>query len=134
MFTLKSISQIKHTYFCRDLFTETINLQNRGWNNWSNSFLKKTVIILFFIGISICNAQQNLAIINGKVTDIEGNALSHTYVYLQNTSNYVETNDKGEYELEAPMGTYDLVCSNMGYEKVQGYILYTQTMELKQVK
>lgn len=130
MFNLKSISQIKHTCFCRDLFTETINLQNRGWHNWSNSFLKNTVVILFFIGISICNAQQNLAIINGKVTDIEGNALSNTYVYLQNTSNYVETNDKGEYELEAPMGTYDLVCSNMGYVKQSININLTRGQKL----
>lgn len=53
--------------------------------------------------------------VRGVVSDMEGEPIPYAKVYVENTTNGVVTNIKGEYFLELPSGTYKLVFSSLGY-------------------
>lgn len=62
-------------------------------------------------------AQQAMASISGSVVSHDGKVTTDTYVYLQDTSYYVQTDAQGRYSLQVPAGNYTLVCVSMGFIK-----------------
>jgi hypothetical protein len=63
--------------------------------------------------------------VKGIVRDSEGEAIPYAKVYVENTTNGVVTNIKGEYFLDLNNGTYKLVFSSLGYKSK------TETIEVK---
>ena len=55
-------------------------------------------------------------LLNGKVTDHEGNPLPYASVYLENSTYGVATNQKGEYQIRLAEGNHVLVVRFLGFE------------------
>ncbi|MBA6153129.1 TonB-dependent receptor [Gelidibacter maritimus] len=72
--------------------------------------------LLVFAIHSTC-AQHAMASISGRVVSEDGKVMADTYVYLENTSYYVETNEIGKYRLQVPVGNYTLISVSMGFVK-----------------
>jgi CarboxypepD_reg-like domain len=72
-------------------------------------------LLLFFIGDAIAQPSNY---IKGKIVNGEtGTVISNASVFITNTSKGTVSNNQGEFELtNAPVGTYDLVVSCIGYE------------------
>lgn len=73
-----------------------------------------------FLSLLVCSTlgySQERYSISGKLSDQAGAPLTDAYIYLEHTQIYTMTNQAGEFKLSAPVGTYQLVCSLMGYEK-----------------
>ena len=49
-------------------------------------------------------------LLNGKVTDHEGNPLPYASVYLENSTYGVATNQKGEYQIRLAEGNHVCRC------------------------
>lgn len=78
--------------------------------------MKIIIVIIgwYFLSCIGLNAQT---IISGVVTDSSQKPIPYASVYLSQTTMGVLTNDKGAYSLNIPiMGTYELICSSVGYE------------------
>jgi hypothetical protein len=61
-------------------------------------------------------AQQSL---KGRVVDAKTNEpLEHVSVYLNTTTRGTATNDKGEFALPFPTGSYEVIVSYLGYEPI----------------
>lgn len=76
--------------------------------------MKKTQLILFFVGLMCCSlgvAQQN---ISGTVTDESGNPMPGATVLIENTSQGVTTDFDGNYSITVNSGQA-LVFSFVGY-------------------
>jgi hypothetical protein len=72
-------------------------------------------LLLFFVTAAIA---QPAGYIRGKIINGEtGAAIANASVFITNTSKGTVSNAAGEFELtNAPVGTYDLVVSCIGYE------------------
>jgi outer membrane receptor protein involved in Fe transport len=77
--------------------------------------------ILFILMAFPAFAQKNQTRIYGKVSTAE-KALSGIIISLENTSFSTETGSEGTFSINAPAGTYKLICSGIGYQ--------TQTLKI----
>ena len=68
--------------------------------------------VLLFISI---NAHAQESVINGKITDRNNNPLEHVIVKLQDSENFTETNQKGEFQIAAKLDEEALI-SHMNYK------------------
>ncbi|WP_299984514.1 carboxypeptidase-like regulatory domain-containing protein [uncultured Pontibacter sp.] len=76
--------------------------------------MKQTLLISLFFLISIAVQAQTL---KGRVVDAATNdPLEYVSVYLNTTTRGTTTNDKGEFALAMPAGTYEVIVSSLGYE------------------
>ena len=75
--------------------------------------------------LAICLMCLNIAakdingMISGKVLSSEGEPIDYATVYLKGTSFSGTTNEKGIYHISAPAGTYTIVFSSVGFEKLE---------------
>ena len=77
--------------------------------------MKKIIMacaVLLFISI---NAHAQESVINGKITDRNNNPLEHVIVKLQDSENFTETNQKGEFQIAAKLDEEALI-SHMNYK------------------
>ena len=68
--------------------------------------------IMLFVSIKI-NAQDS--IIKGKITDENGKFLEHVIVKLENSEIFTETNQKGEFQINANQNENALI-SHINYK------------------
>ena len=73
------------------------------------------VFLVFFIQFSVISQIT----IKGKVLTKSNEILEGASVYLNNTTIGTTTNEKGEFVLTTPIGSYDLVVSFIGFKTVQ---------------
>lgn len=73
--------------------------------------LALALILLIFIA----NAQENRAIITGKIIDSNGFGLSHVQIVLEGTNQGTITDESGHYLLKAESGKYILIIKSIGY-------------------
>lgn len=57
--------------------------------------------------------------ISGKVLSSDGEPIDYANVYLKGTTYSCTTNDKGIYHINAPAGSYTVVFSSVGFEKLE---------------
>lgn len=76
----------------------------------------KHAILAVLISLG-CWSQAMAWQLKGKLTDPTGEAIPYANVYVENTTNGVVTNVKGEFFLELDNGTYNLVFQSLGYTK-----------------
>lgn len=77
---------------------------------------KSLIIILLFTSFSV----KLLAQIKFEgVVYFENKPISNVTVYLNNTTTGTITNDKGEFNLEADYGVYELIISHLGYKTLK---------------
>ena len=73
----------------------------------------KKITILLFVLISNINFAQ----IKGKIIDEKGNDLPYVNIFLENTYNSSQSNEKGKYELNVKKtGNYVVVFQYLGYK------------------
>ncbi|MDE6323820.1 MAG: carboxypeptidase-like regulatory domain-containing protein [Paramuribaculum sp.] len=57
--------------------------------------------------------------VSGKILSIDGDPVDYATIFLKGTSYSSSTDEKGMYHLHAPAGSYTMVISAVGYEKVE---------------
>lgn len=78
---------------------------------------KNSLYLLLFIFLLSCPNKvfsQTKNIISGSVLTSEGKPADNVSVYLLDTNYTTATDDKGNYELKAPVGSYSLVIKQVG--------------------
>ena len=55
--------------------------------------------------------------ISGKITDLKGNPLPYTTLYVQNTTKGTTSNMEGHYSIDLLAGEYELIFQYVGYKK-----------------
>src|ERR1700712_2230512 len=80
--------------------------------------MKYAMVFLLFVFANSKTIAQNDNYIKGKIVNGETSAgISNASVFITNTSKGTVSNSLGDFELiNAPVGTYDLVVSCIGYE------------------
>jgi hypothetical protein len=81
----------------------------------------------------VCYSTTFAYLLKGTVYDGEGSPIPYVNVYLENSTKGVLTNIKGEFFLELPTGTYDLVFQSLGYESQKQSIDITGDQSLRVV-
>jgi outer membrane cobalamin receptor len=89
---------------------------------------------------------QGMAMLSGRVTTTEKEAVDYATVYLKGTTYGCSTDQEGLFHLKAPAGSYTLVVSAVGYKTVERQVridanqrdriyikLNTDTQELEEV-
>ena len=64
-------------------------------------------------------AEETTGMISGRVLSDAGEPVDYATVFLKDTPHLSHTNEKGLYHIKAPAGSYTLVCSSVGFEKVE---------------
>lgn len=64
------------------------------------------------------SATQQKGVLKGRVTDAEGNPLARATVAVAGTTTGALTDSSGYYSLALEQGTYDIIVSYVGYDKV----------------
>jgi len=83
-----------------------------------NKIHKKWLVLLLFV-MSLPAAAQNKHTVSGYVKDIvNGEGLIGVSVYVKEVETGVVTNPYGFYSLTLPNGTYNVVFSYIGYQKI----------------
>ena len=82
-------------------------------------------MIFCFVTITTNLYGQDNGIIKGVVKDIQGMVpLTGANVYIKDSQTGSSTNNSGEYEIgKIPAGTYTIICSFMGYSKVEKVVI-----------
>lgn len=79
--------------------------------------------ILMIIAICLLSldlpAKDLTGMISGKVVSSDGEPIDYANVYLKGTTYSCTTNDKGIYHINAPAGSYTVVFSSVGFEKLE---------------
>ncbi|TWI19142.1 TonB-dependent receptor [Sphingobacterium siyangense] len=85
---------------------------------------KSFFAFLYILLLSYSNnvLSQTKSLISGTVLTSEGKPADNVSVYLLNTSFATATDDKGNFELKAPIGTYSLVIKQIGAKIEQQFI------------
>jgi len=85
-----------------------------------------TKLYSFIIACIFLSAASVLAqnyTVSGKVADgISGEALMRANVYVAGMARGSATDENGKYSIPLPAGTYTIICSFVGYEKVEKQI------------
>ena len=82
---------------------------------------KKYILVI----LSICLLSLNLSakeltgMISGKVLSSDGDPIDYATVYLKGTNYSSTTDEKGLYHISAPAGSYTVVFSSVGFEKLE---------------
>lgn len=82
---------------------------------------KKYILVI----LSICLLSLNLSakeltgMISGKVLSSDGDPIDYATVYLKGTNYSSTTDEKGLYHINAPAGSYTIVFSSVGFEKLE---------------
>lgn len=71
-------------------------------------------LILFFLLFSF--TQSFAFYFKGKITDENNQALPFASIFVKNTKIGTNSNEKGEFSLSLPPGTYEVVFRYLGYE------------------
>ena len=84
-------------------------------------FLPHAVLALLLLIVPLMLAATDIGRIKGTVTDAEsGDPLGGVSVLIKGTSMGAKTNFDGDFIIiSVPPGTYDLILSSIGYEKVE---------------
>ena len=75
--------------------------------------------------LAICLLSLNLyakdvtGLISGKVLSSDGEPIDYATVYLKDTSYFGTTDDKGLYHINAPEGSYTIIFSSVGFERLE---------------
>ena len=76
------------------------------------------VLVICLLSLNL-SAKDITGMISGKVLSSDGEPIDYANVYLKGTAFSSTTNDKGLYHIKAPAGTYTIVFSSVGYEKLE---------------
>jgi uncharacterized protein DUF5686/carboxypeptidase-like protein len=90
---------------------------------------RKWLFNLWFVILLTClvsTLKVNANFVAGKVTDKQGQPLPFANVYLKGTSKGTTTNIDGNYKIEVPEGTYEIVFRFIGYKTLVKEILVNQ--------
>lgn len=82
--------------------------------------MQRLVAVLIFIFLLV---QAKAFVLKGKVTDIKGEALAYTNIYVKGTSYATSCNVNGEYSLELKAGTYEIIFQHIGFKQVTQTVL-----------
>ena len=86
---------------------------------------------IFFSFLFLLSFQwASAATVSGKVTDETNEGLPFVSVYLQGTTFGVTTNKDGNYSIELPVGTHDLVFQLISYKK-HGELVHVESADQK---
>lgn len=77
--------------------------------------MKKQLILLLFV-LQWLSFDAQAGILKGKITDDNGLALPFATVYISGTTNGVNANSDGEYQISLAPGTYKVICQYIGYK------------------
>ena len=70
--------------------------------------------------------------VSGKVISVDGEPVDFATVYLKDTGFSANTDEKGLYHINAAPGNYTLVCTAVGFDKVEAKITLKSGERLKQ--
>ncbi|MBK0380772.1 DUF5686 and carboxypeptidase regulatory-like domain-containing protein [Mucilaginibacter segetis] len=90
-------------------------------------------LLLFVLLISATALHAQDAMINGKITDDNGNAVPFATVYIKNTTKGASANSDGEYTLTLKKGTYDIQYKAVGYKQESRKVNLTANQQLNVV-
>ncbi len=83
----------------------------------------KIVVLLLVTVLSAfsskVSAHGTSGMVSGKILSIDGDPVDYATIFLKGTSYSSSTDEKGMYHLHAPAGSYTMVISAVGYEKVE---------------
>lgn len=80
--------------------------------------MKNTLLNLLLAALVVLLPQVLWAgILKGNITDADGSPLPYATVYVKGTTMGTAANDQGHYNLQLPVGTYEVYCQYMGYNR-----------------
>ncbi len=94
--------------------------------------------ILVFLFTITCSLFVSAYTLRGTVTDIRGEKLGFTNIFIKGTTNGTSANAEGQYMLELPAGNYEVVFNHIGFKqkvesvKITGNTLLNVSMEVAQ--
>lgn len=84
----------------------------------------KYLLILFIITAqTVCGQYANNSSVFGKIVTEDGNPLVFATVLIDGTTIGTQTNDRGEFEIDAPFGKHTISASFIGYLKASETIV-----------
>lgn len=93
-------------------------------------------IVLLFISLFILSfsalAAPGSTMVSGKVISVDGEPVDFATVYLKDTGFSANTDEKGLYHIKVAPGNYTLVCTAVGFDKVEAKITLKSGERLKQ--
>lgn len=95
----------------------------------SKSFYRISALLLMLMFLPTFLMAQNYTV-SGVVKSQTGEALIGANVFLKGTTLGAASEADGTYKITAPKGRYTIVCSYIGYEKVEYDINLTNNMEV----
>ncbi len=95
----------------------------------SKSFYRISALLLMLLTLPTFLMAQNYTI-SGVVKSQTGEALVGANVFLRGTTIGAASEADGSYKITAPKGRYTIVCSYIGYEKVEYDVNLTNNMEV----
>ena len=77
------------------------------------------VLIPFLLMLLVCQSSlaQYQGVLSGKVTDQNGLPLAGVSVHLESTRYGTLSDERGNYQIKAPEGSYTLICSHLGFRE-----------------
>ena len=93
--------------------------------------MPKIYLALLLLLISFCT---QAAVLKGRVTDENGEALPFATLYIQNTTIGTATNEQGFYQINLEPGTYQIVFQYVGYRAKTEQVEIGTTEVVRNVK
>ena len=80
----------------------------------------------------LCLARLNSfgVTLHGTVYDTKNEKLGYSNIYVQGTSNGTSANAEGQYHLDLPAGTYEIVFQHLGYKQQVKTLTLTRDLEV----
>src|SRR5258706_33888 len=87
--------------------------------------------VVFWLGITGVQAQQKKHTISGNIKDVKtGEDLIGAIITVKGTSDGAVTNEYGFFSLTLPEGTYTLVISYLGFNKIEKEVQLIENVRL----
>lgn len=79
----------------------------------ANSFKSLFAVLILSFWANICTGE----VFRGKIVDKEGRPVPYATLYIHELTSGVSADDKGEFRIAVPVGTYSCEVSSLGYKR-----------------
>ena len=87
------------------------------------------VVLLILLSSSLLPAQ----ILKGKITDQSGKPISYATVFIKEIKQGTTSNNRGDYEIRLPSGSYTVIYQSLGYQPVYVNIILSDITVSKDI-
>ncbi len=95
----------------------------------TNSFKFLYVVLILSLWANICTGE----VFRGKIVDREGRPVPYAAIYIHELTSGVSTDNKGEFRISLPSGSYTCEVSSLGYKRQKFNLLMQSKDYFKEI-